>query len=102
MESSLYREIFEEGEAKGRADGEAKGRADGEVKGKVEAKTDMLLRILMRRFHFVDDLLSQRIRAETRLEVLDAWLDEAVLTADEQGLGQLIEHIKRTPPPTQR
>jgi hypothetical protein len=42
------------------------------------------------------------LRAETRLNVLDAWLDEAVLTADEQGLGQLIEHIKRTPLPTPR
>ena len=86
MESSLYREIFDE----------------GKTEGKAEGKADTLLRILLRRFHFVDDLLTQRVRAETRIEVLDAWLDEAVLTSEEQGLGQLIEHIKRTPLPTSR
>lgn len=91
MESELYREIFEEGAAEGEARGEARGKAEG--------KADTLIRILLRRFHFVDDLLSQRVRAETRIEVLDAWLDEAVLTQDEAGLGTLVEHIKRTPLP---
>lgn len=91
MESELYREIFQKGETKGEARGEAK------------AKVDLLIRILLRRFHFVDDLLNQRIRSESRAEVLDAWLDEAVLTQDEQGLGKLVEHIKATPlPPAAR
>ena len=91
MESELYREIFEDG----RIEGEARGEARGEAK----AKVDLLVRILLRRFHFVDDLLNQRIRSESRAEMLDAWLDEAVLTQDEAGLGTLVEHIKRTPLP---
>jgi hypothetical protein len=90
MESSLYREIFDE------------GKAEGELKGKAEGKADTLARILLRRFHLVDDLLTQRIHAETRLDVLDLWLDEAVLTADEEGIQHLVERIKRTPMPTPR
>lgn len=90
-ESALYREIYEEGEAKGQARGQARGQAAG--------KADTLIRVLFRRFHHVDDLLSQRIRAETRIEILDVWLDDAVLGEGEAALARLIEFIKRTPLP---
>ena len=37
-ESSVYRDIFAKGEAKGRTEGEAKGRTEGEAKGRAEER----------------------------------------------------------------
>ena len=83
MESALYREIFEEGESR------------GEAKGKAAA----LVQILQHRLGHGDEVLSQRIRAETRLDVLNSWLDEAVLAIEPQEFQQLAIRIRRTPPP---
>ncbi len=43
---SIYDEILQEGEAKGRAEGEAKGRAEGEAKGRAEGEARGILKTL--------------------------------------------------------
>jgi hypothetical protein len=84
MESQLYKEIFGEGEARGRAEGEAKA----------------LLRFFLRRFDYINEALSRRVLQETRTELLELWLDEVATLPDASKLPALVERILRTPAPT--
>lgn len=93
MQSELYRSIFSKGEARGEARGKARGKAEG--------KADDLLRIFLRRRGPVDEAVRQRIQAETRIEVLDMWIDDALLARDEASFVRLLEQIQKTPPPAQ-
>jgi hypothetical protein len=79
MESSLYREIFQEGEAKGKAEGEAKGKAEG----KAEGEAALLIRLLLMRLGRVAPEVRQAIlaRAQTDPEVIRMWFDEVAATA---------------------
>ena len=70
----LLVELLAEGRAKGRAEGEAKGRAEGEANGRAES----VLLALRMRLGRVPNAVEQRVRAESRLDVLDAWLKAAL------------------------
>ena len=65
-----------EGEATGRAEGEAKGRAEGEAKG----RTELLLRLLDRRFGPLDDATEARVRAAP-VDVVERWSDRLLTAA---------------------
>ncbi len=90
IESPLYQSILQEG----RADGETKGEAKGEAKRQAKA----LLRVLLRRFDYTDESLSTRVMAETRMPLLEAWFDDALILADEEALRSLVATIKSTTP----
>jgi hypothetical protein len=79
--------------------GKAKGETEGEAKGEAKAKADAVLRILRRRFGYATESLSQRLRAETRIDLLDTWFDDALMLADEPALHRLVEQILSTPLP---
>jgi hypothetical protein len=70
-----------------------KGEAEGKAKGKGEAKADAVLRILQRRFGYANESLNQRLHAETRIDLLDTWFDDALMLADEPALHRLVEQI---------
>ena len=86
IESQLYKEIFKEGEDQ------------GELKG--QART--LLRVLLRRFDYLDEDLSRRILAETRQDLLELWLDDALAIPSAEKLPPLVERILRTALPQAR
>jgi hypothetical protein len=71
----------------------------GKAKGKGEAKADAVLRILQRRFGYANESLNQRLHAETRIDLLDTWFDDALTIADEPALHRLVEQILSTPLP---
>lgn len=71
----------------------------GEAEGKAKAKADVVLRILLRRFGYTNDSLSQRLHDETRIDLLDRWLDDALMVPNEQALRLTIEQILSTPLP---
>ena len=77
MESTLYREIFEEGEAKGKAEGEAK----------------LLIRLLLARLGRVAPDVRQAILAQAQAdpELLSVWFDE-VAVADTVEAAQRVLH----------
>ncbi|MEZ4295928.1 MAG: hypothetical protein R3B70_13215 [Polyangiaceae bacterium] len=68
MESVLYREIFEEGEAQ--------GEARGEVRGRALALANVLVRGLMHHLGALDPGVRERIRSEKDPETLDVWCEE--------------------------
>jgi hypothetical protein len=76
------REVFAEGEAKGRVEGEAKGRVEGEAKGRVEA----LLAILGARHLALSDEQRARIEACSNVAQLDRWIVRAVTAASADDL----------------
>jgi hypothetical protein len=85
MASTLYQEIFEKGEAKGLARGEVKHCAK------------MLVQHLTRRVGQLDPAVTARIRSVQDLDALDAWLNEALSTTDDENARRLIEKIARGP-----
>lgn len=89
MESSLYKEIFEKGEAKGEARGEARGR--------VMTLAGTLVRILTHRLGVLDPALRERIRTCSDVDTLEAWWEEALLVADAEAARRLAEKIQRAP-----
>jgi len=85
MESSLYKEIFEKGEAK------------GEARGRVMTLTGMLVRILTHRLGMLEPALRERIRTCSDVDTLEAWCNEAVLIADAEAARRLAEKIQKAP-----
>ncbi len=83
MESQLYQSILQEGRVEGRVEGEAKA----------------LLSVLALRFDYADESLSTRVRAETRMPLLESWFQNAVILADKKALRSLVATIKNTPLP---
>jgi hypothetical protein len=85
MESTLYRSIFEKGEAQGEARGEARGKAE------------TILRVLTHRLGLLDPAVRERIRALSNVETLTAWYEEALLAVDAEGARRLVEKIQKAP-----
>jgi hypothetical protein len=85
MESSLYKSIFEEGEAR------------GEARGRVAALAGMLARILTYRLGILDPALRERIRTCSDADALEAWCEEAALIADADTARRLAEKIQKAP-----
>lgn len=79
IESQFYQSILQEGEAIRQA--------------------KALLRLLLRRFDYVDESLSARVLAETRMPLLESWFDDAAILADEDALRSLVTRIKSIPQP---
>jgi hypothetical protein len=73
MASTLYQSIFEKGEAKRCA--------------------ETILRILTRRLGTLDPAVATRIRAESNLDTLDVWLNEALDLPDAESAHRLVEKI---------
>jgi hypothetical protein len=93
MESTLYRSIFEKGEAQG----EARGRAQGEARGEAQSKTETILRILVHRLGFLEPGVRDRVRALSDVETLTAWYEEALLAVDANAARRLVEKILKAP-----
>jgi hypothetical protein len=96
MESELYRNIFERGEAKGEAIGEARGEARGEVKGEARARADTVIRILTHRLGLLDPAVRERIRSLSDPETLATWYEAALQITERQAAEQLVEKIRAT------
>ena len=82
MESSFYRSILDEGEAKG----EAKGLARS------------LVRLLVLRLGHISPEVQQIIlkQAQTNPETLSIWFDEAALATDAEAAMRLVRKISAT------
>jgi hypothetical protein len=83
MESTLYREIFQEGEAKGKAEGKAEG----------EAK--LLIRLLAARLGRVAPDVQQSILAQAQSdpELLSLWFDEVAVADTVEAAQRVIRKI---------
>jgi hypothetical protein len=77
MASTLYQEIFEKGEARGEATRCAK----------------VIIQALTRWLGVLDAAVATRIRAETNLDTLEAWLNETLYVTDAEGARRLSEKI---------
>ena len=79
MQSSLYREIFQ----------------DGKAEGKAEGKADSLIRLLAARLGRVSPEVRQAIQAQaqTAPDILSVWFDEAALASDAEAAQRLIRKI---------
>ena len=75
MQSSLYREIFQD--------------------GKAEGKADSLIRLLAARLGRVSPEVRQAIQAQAQAapDILSVWFDEAALTSDAEAAQRLIRKI---------
>jgi hypothetical protein len=92
MQSTLYQQIFSEGEERGEARGEARGRL------KQEAET--IQRVLEARLGVVDLGVRQRVKAETDERLLSQWYQAAILCVDAASARQLADQIRQAPSPT--
>ena len=79
MASTLYQGIFEKGEARGRAG----------------QRADTIIQILIRRLGTIDPALATRIRGESSIDILDAWLNEALDIPDADRARQLADKISK-------
>lgn len=70
----------------------------GEAEG-LATQVPRVVRILFRRLGYVEEAIPQRVRAETRQDVLESWYEEALNVIDESAAQRLVEHIRRSPPP---
>ena len=68
------REIWQR---RGRMEGQAKGIAEGRVEGRVEGKAESVLEVL-ELYEQVPEYVKKRISEEKDIEILSAWLKEAV------------------------
>ena len=68
------REIWQR---RGRIEGQAKGIAEGRVEGRVEGKAESVLEVL-ELYEQVPEYVKKRISEEKDIEILSAWLKEAV------------------------
>lgn len=89
MQSTLYQQIFSEGEAR--------GEARGEVRGRLKHEADAIQRVLAARLGFVDLDVRQRVRAETDELCLSEWYQEALLCTDSESAKRLADKIRRAP-----
>ncbi|MBL9042704.1 MAG: Rpn family recombination-promoting nuclease/putative transposase [Myxococcales bacterium] len=92
MQSTLYQQIFSEGEERGEARGETRGRL------KQEAET--IQRVLEARLGVVDLGVRQRVKAEPDERLLSQWYQAAILCVDADGARQLADQIRQAPSPT--
>jgi hypothetical protein len=81
MASTLFQSIFEKGEAR------------GEARGKAAQCAKTLVQVLTRWTGALDTAVATRIRAETSLDTLDAWLSEALYLQDAESARRLAEKI---------
>lgn len=77
MESVLYREIFEE----------------GEVRGRTKTLAEMLVRGLMHHLGTLDPAVRERIRSEKDPETLEVWCDELLTARDAERARLLVTKI---------
>ncbi len=91
MQSTLYQQIFSEGEAR--------GEARGEVRGRLKHEADAIQRVLAARLGFVDLDVRQRVRAETDELCLSEWYREALLCTDAEKCQATGRQIRRAPVP---
>jgi len=89
MQSTLYQQIFSEGEAR--------GEARGEVRGRLKHEADAIQRVLAARLGFVDLDVRQRVRAETDELCLSEWYQEALLCTDAESAKRLADKIRHAP-----
>ena len=82
MESVLYKSIFAEGEARGRA----------------EAHASTVVRQLTHRLGVLDPDLRRRIRSFGDADTLEAWAEELFLTADDAAVRRLVDKIAKSIP----
>jgi hypothetical protein len=85
MQSTLYQQIFTEGEARGKAS------------GRLEHEADAIQRVLAARLGFVDLAVRQRVKAETDDLCLSEWYQEALLCTDAEGARKLADKIRQAP-----
>ena len=85
MQSTLYQQIFSEGEAR------------GEVRGRLKHEADAIQRVLAARLGFVDLDVRQRVRAETDELCLSEWYQEALLCTDADSAKRLADKIRQAP-----
>jgi hypothetical protein len=69
-------------------------------RGKAEGKAEALVQFLVRRHHFGDQAVIERIQKETRAAVLSGWLDDAIMASDDQGIHALVARIRDCPTPS--
>jgi hypothetical protein len=79
--STLYQSIFEEGEARGRA----------------QQCANTIIQALIRRTGALDPAVATRIRSVSNLDTLDVWLNQALNLPDADSAHQLIEKISKAP-----
>ena len=82
MESELYKSIF----------------ADGAARGRAEAHASMVVRMLTRRLGSVDPGLRQRIQSFGDAATLEVWTDEVVLAADDGAVRRVVDRISKALP----
>ena len=85
MQSTLYQQIFSEGEAR------------GEVRGRLKHEADAIQRVLAARLGFVDLDVRQRVRAETDELCLSEWYQVALLCTDADSAKRLADKIRQAP-----
>ncbi len=83
MESTLYQNIFEKGEAR------------GEARGEVKVYAETIVRLLSHRMGALDPTIRERIRKVTDLETLKPWYEEALLVVDAEGAQKLTDKIQK-------
>lgn len=88
MQSTLYQQIFSEGEAR------------GEARGRLKHEADAIQRVLAARLGFIDLDVRQRVRAETDELCLSEWYQEALLCTDAESAKRLADKIRRAPAST--
>jgi hypothetical protein len=82
MESELYKSIF----------------ADGAARGRAEAHASTLVRMLTHRLGSVDPELRRRIQSFGDAATLEVWTDEVVLAADEAAVCRVLDKISKAVP----
>ena len=88
-ESSVYQDIFSQGEAKGRVEGRVEGRAEGAV----EEARNTLLRQGRKKFGEPDGVIAARVTAIDRLDRLNDLLDRILEVSNwERDCSRLADH----------
>jgi hypothetical protein len=82
MESVLYKSIFAEGEARGRA----------------EAHASTLVRLLTHRLGVLDPDLRRRIRSCSDADTLETWAEEVFLATEESTVRRVVDKIAKSIP----